>query len=192
VEEEGDADLGRTGAETAAPAPAPATGLLLLPPPLPVLVLCPLFTDRGRSTRITVRGVIATPPFFCTDANAIPPLFVPQILVQRRIHQTRKEREKTRTHTYTQRQTILSQGGKKHKKKSEGIDNTTKQTQRNKGGRASEPATESEAKGKRPGEVGERRRGVVGWGGDRDAQQEQQGAAARTDRQLGLHIRVQK
>lgn len=30
---------------------------------------------------------------------------------------------------------------------------------------ASEPATESEAKGKRPGEVGERRRGVAGVGG---------------------------
>jgi hypothetical protein len=110
--------------------------------------------------------VIATPPFFCTDANAIPPLFVPQTLVRRRIHQTRKEREKTRRHTYTQRHTILSQGRKKQKKKSEGIVNTTEPTQHNatKRGRVRAGYRER-SEGKAPGGGGgEEKRGLPGWG----------------------------
>ncbi len=112
---------------------------------------------------------------------------MPQTLVQRRIHQKRKEKN-AHTHIHTETDNTLSGGGKTQKEiRGNREHNQTNPTQQR--GGASEPATESEAKGKRPGEVGERRRGV---GGGRDDQQEQQGATARTGRQLGLHIRVQK
>ncbi len=71
--------------------------------------------------------------------------------------------------------------------------NTTKQTQHNatKSGRVRAGYRER-SEGKAPGGGGgEEKRGCRGWG-SRDAQQEQQGATARTGKQLGLHIRVQK
>ncbi len=75
----------------------------------------------------------------------------------------KRKGKNARTHIHTETDNTLS-GGKKTQNEIRGNrqHNQTNPTQQR--GVASEPATESEAKGKRPGEVGERRRGVVGWG----------------------------